>query len=456
MRRSYLTAFALATLVLATSASAARVHNARKYSDRAPNARATVGSVSIEARALIDAAGVTTIEVASTGGKLEKVQFKFGKTRIYSNLDTTHFIAPTRTDLAPGASVAIQAHVIATNSKRREVLNVTTTVRRLPDIAAVRVDAPAVVSNGSSVSVVAILEEKNGDTGARTDVALLVDGQQVDVATNLWIDAGGVVSILFTTSLGPGTHQLHVVASNVDPDDWSRANNTATTQVRVHGSSEDEWSATASQVTQYTNWTNTRSDRPQHPETTDTTRITDTLAFHATIQRPFTVHGSRMRVVEKTDGQLIQDVNVTLDESYGPGSPCRMYDGKYTIFTVCPSNGKTVVNVTRGAGEVMYISRGWFAKYDHATGETIYEQYVMQDHTTHGNPRRYRDTVQVDVTLTDGVSTFTADPFMILVKVDEVESQKTTCVPTNDGTGATRCSEERIRTIIERGTDESQ
>lgn len=459
MRRSLLTAFALATLILATTASAKiqGTSNARKYSDRAPNARATVGSVTIEARALIDAQGVTTIEVASTGGKLDKVQLKFGKTRIYNNLDTNHFIAPTRTDLQPGATITITAHVFAEWSKRKEILTVTTTVRRLPDITALRIDAPAVVQSGAHVTLVAVVHEKNGDTGARTDVSLLLDGQQVDLATNLWVDAGGVVSILYTTpALSPGTHQLRITASNVDPDDWDGTNNSATAQIRVHGDDEDEWSATASQITQYSSSTSTRSDRPQHPESTESTRISDSLAFNATIQRAFNVFGARMRVTERTNGELIQDVNIELIESAGPYSPCKMYDGKYTIFTVCPDNGKTIINVTRGAGEVMYISRGWFGKYNRDTGETVYEQYVIEDHNTYGNPKRYRDTVQVDVTLSDGTNTFTADPYMILQQVDDVTNEQSSCTPINDGTGATMCSQSRVRTIVERGTDESQ
>jgi hypothetical protein len=458
MRRSHLAAILIATFLLATTASARiqGVHNARKYSDHAPNARASAGSVTIDARALIDAQGVTTIEVASTGGRLDKVQLKFGKTRIYSNLDTTHFIAPTRTDLGAGSLVAIQAHVIADNSKKKEILNVTTTVRRLPDITVTSVTAPATISGPTTVSVVAVLWEKNGDTGARTDATLLLDGQQVDVATNLWIDAGDSVSVLFSVPLAPGTHQLRVTASHVDPDDWDTSNNSASTQVRVHGDAEDEWSATATQTTNYSSSTTTRSDRPQYPETSDSTRITDNLAFHATIQRAFDVMGARMRVVEKTDGELIQDVSVTLEESYGPNSPCKMYDGRSTIFTVCPSNGKTIVNITRGAGEVMYISRGWIGKYNTETGETIYEQYVMQDHTTHGNPKRYRDTVTLDVTLTDGVNSFTADPFMILQKVDETESHQTNCYEINDGLGTKQCTETHLRTVVERGTDDSQ
>ncbi|HYH10333.1 MAG TPA: hypothetical protein VEK11_25020 [Thermoanaerobaculia bacterium] len=458
MRRSHLTAFALATLVLATTASAARIHNSRKYSDRAPNARAAAGSVSIEARALIDAEGVTTIEVASIGGKLEKVQLKFGKTRVYNNLDTKLFTAPTRTDLERGAPVAIQANVRGDNAKRVEVLNLTTTVRRLPDLAVTKIDAPAEVAAGSAVSLVATVAELNGDIGARASCALLVDGQQADLATNIWVDAGGVVSCLFTTTLAAGSHQLRVAAEDVDPDDWSNANNSATVQVTARAAaSEDVWSSTASTQTKRTVATITRSDRPQHPDTTDSTDITDNLAFHATLNRALDLYNVRVRVDEKTDGQLIQSVDRPLIEGYGgPGSQCRMYDGKYTIFTVCPDNGRTVVNVTRGAGAAMYISRGWFEEYDHETGESIYEQYVMEDERTFGNPRRYGNTVQLDVTITDGSTTFTADPYMILHAYEEPETVQRSCRPLNDGLGTMICSEVRTKITGKRGSDESQ
>lgn len=479
MRRSPLvTAIAFASLALSAVALAEppetprseRFPNSRKYRDSAPPAVAVTEdlSASIEARALLDAKGTTTIEVTtgsfdvagSSGGTLERVQIKFpsGKktsTRIFNGLSGSTF-SYRRTDLARGMEISIQAHVRIAGSHRTHVLHANTPVRLRPDVAVIGIDVPKQVAAGAPVSVLATLREKNGDTGARTSCTLLVDGRHVDYAANIWVDAGGTVSCLFSTTFTAGTHLVRVAALSTSPSDWDMSNNEAATEVTAGSASADVWSATASQETKYSYHTTTYSNRPQQPDTNERTEINDKIAFSATINRLLDLKRLDVKAHERTDGQTIHSIDPEF-EPYVSSNGCNMYDGRYTIITLCHAGGKTTVNYTRGAGEAMYISKWWNERYDRNTGQTTWEQYVINDRDGYGNPRRYGSTVQLDISVSDGNGkTFLADPYIVMQPYEQPEEVKRSCREVNDGLGTTSCSESRTKITGKRGTDESQ
>ena len=84
------------------------------------------------------------------------------------------------------------------------------------------------------VNIRAHIVELNGDTGATTACVLAIDGNTVDHANNLYVDAGGGVTCEFSTTFsGAGTHEIQVSAANPVPGDYDMSNNTASGTITV-------------------------------------------------------------------------------------------------------------------------------------------------------------------------------------------------------------------------------
>lgn len=464
MYRSLLTAIAIAALAtpsFAANDKPARISNSVKYKDSAPFARATVRDASIQTRALLGRDGVTTIEITtgqldvanSATGTLEKVQLKVsgknGWTKNYNNAKSTGtFVLPV-SGLTRGTVIQIHANV--RTSRNVQVLQVTDTVRLRPDLQVGTISVPATVTAGVPVSLSASVRELNGDTGARATCALNVNGKLVDTATNIWVDAGGSVQCLFSTTFAAGTHNVSVTAANVVPGDWDLGNNTASATVTAAAANQNVWSSTATQTVVRDKRVTTFSDRPADKTNfTDKTSTVDFLTFNGTIPFLLNLDNTMMRVVEKTDGAQIQNFNVSL--GYPSGS-CRVDMGRNLVMTVChTSAGKTTVNMTRRGETVVYISRGWFAKY--SGGQVVgWDAYIMDEFSTQGQGPRYGNTVSLDVSLTDGSRSWSADPFMNLTPFEEAPQSSRTC--NTNASGVTSCTDFWSQTTGKKGADES-
>lgn len=222
--------------------------NSQKYSDAgAKPATGRSGSASLEARALLGKDGTALIE-ASTGrldagtapGQIRKMQMKIlspsGKQGSTQNFDGrgTGYWSTSVARLGSNARVQLQANIGGIDGNRNDVVTVTVPVERRPDVAVDGVAAPARALAGTSVNVVATLSERNGDTGARANCMLSIDGALVDQARNIWIDAGQKVSCAFQARLSSvGSHKVTVYVTGVSPQDWDGSDNSASTSVQV-------------------------------------------------------------------------------------------------------------------------------------------------------------------------------------------------------------------------------
>jgi hypothetical protein len=465
MHRSLLTAIAIAALAtpsFAANNKSSRVSNNIKYKDSAPYRRAATGDASIQTRALLGRDGTTTIEITtgqldvanSATGTLEKVQLKVsgknGWTKNYNNAKSTGtFILPV-TGLTRGTTIQIHANV--RTSRNVQVLQVTDTVRLRPDLQVAAIGVPASVTAGVPVSVTATVRELNGDTGARATCALTVDGKQADSASNIWVDAGGNVQCLFTTTFAAGTHSLSVTAGNVVPGDWDTRNNTASASVTAATTNRNIWSSTATQTTLREKYVTSYSDRPaDKTDLLDKTSITDILTFNGTLPYMLNLDNVWLNYTERTDGQQIITFNTWVE--LPSSSTCRSDTGRNQVITVCnTADGKATLNVTRRGSEVTYLSRGWLARY--SGGQQVgWDQYIMDEHQTQGAMPRYGNTVSVDISLTDGNRTWTADPFMNLTPYENPAESSRTCRV--DANGVTICTDTFKQTTGKKGADES-
>jgi hypothetical protein len=74
----------------------------------------------------------------------------------------------------------------------------------------------------------------NADAGATTTCLLAIDGNNVDQANNVYVDAGGSVSCAFVyTFKSVGSHTIAVTASNVVPADWDTNNNSSSATIDI-------------------------------------------------------------------------------------------------------------------------------------------------------------------------------------------------------------------------------
>src|SRR5215213_10294324 len=112
---------------------------------------------------------------------------------VYNNLDAGGYFKQTYTNLFPGQPFQIQGHV-RTSAKRNDVVAITASVQKRPDIAVSGIVAPPRAPVNVPVRITAVISELNGDIGGRTDCVLYVNGVENDRANALWVDRGDSVS----------------------------------------------------------------------------------------------------------------------------------------------------------------------------------------------------------------------------------------------------------------------
>lgn len=217
--------------------------NAIKYRDNgAKPGTGKSGSAVVMARALLGSDGNTVVE-ASTGeldgaafpGVIAKVQMKTGtEVSNYNDLAAGGYWSTTVASLPYRGTVQLQANVRDSDPERTDVVTVMTSVVKRPDLAARNLSVPTRVFPNTLVNVSALIEELNGDVGARANCVLRVNGMVVDDAAGIWVDAGDAVACAFQTSFAAtGSHQVSVSAEGVVPGDWDSANNSVSGSVDV-------------------------------------------------------------------------------------------------------------------------------------------------------------------------------------------------------------------------------
>jgi hypothetical protein len=215
--------------------------NSQKYRDNGyhpPTGRS--GTAAVTVRALLGKTGRTDVEVTTGSfdadlpntGSLASVQLKAfdngGRllfTRNNLGLGGTIFSLPYF-GLRRGTPIQVQSVVRSLDGSRSDVVTVADAVHMRPDLVALSLDAPSSAPVGATVNIQAFIGERLGDTGARANCVLYVDGTAVDFAFNIWVDAGGVVACAMTHRFTtPGTHALEVRAEFVNPGDYDNSNN---------------------------------------------------------------------------------------------------------------------------------------------------------------------------------------------------------------------------------------
>jgi hypothetical protein len=426
-------AIASGCLLLASAALAQPfVPNSIKYKDSGSRpATGRSGSATLEARALIGSDHVTTVEVSSNG-TLEKVQLKLtatGVTRNFNGLSSNGFTT-TFDDLAHGEPVQVQANVTGVDPSRTDVVTVATSIARRPDLRVLSVSAPPHGVVSGQTRITAVVGEANGETGARANCVLSVDGVDADRADGIWVDAGGTVSCTFAPSFtAAGDKQFAVRVDGVQPGDDDPANNSASGSIKVYAEAE-----------QFAYWTGNAVDANHDYEFRQTGwwRTEDTVqnAWYSSAGYTAAVPGTRVdfpnvRVSfsETTDGVLIHELHdapLQFFESGGwwdePVRPCAIAFDNDRMIEMCenPPNwgfqGSFWINASRGAGEVTYRSVGWDRNFATNTPPGYYtwnrfDQYGWGPRMRMGSEVSFRLTVSDGTALWEATGSVPLAPF---------------------------------------------
>lgn len=224
--------------------------NSEKYRDAGAHpATGRDGSATLQARALLGKDGSTILELTTAAldvagaapGNIDHVQLKLldadknvALTQNYTDLNGGGAWSKTYGALAPHQNFQVQTNISGIDASRTDVVTAEGSVQRRPDLAAIELSAPNQVVPDTRVSLSATVAELNRDVGATANCVLYVEGNEVDRADGIWVDAGSSVNCQFTAQFtGSGDQTATVRVEGVVPGDDDMANNSASATVRV-------------------------------------------------------------------------------------------------------------------------------------------------------------------------------------------------------------------------------
>ncbi|HEX6729240.1 MAG TPA: hypothetical protein VF074_04475 [Pyrinomonadaceae bacterium] len=455
-----------------TSSKPQLVPNARRYKESGLKpATGRSGSASVTARALLGKDGTTTVEMSTgqldssgtTPGNINRSQLKpldengdALYTRNYPGLSGGYFNT-TVNDLHRGQQVQMQATVTGIDANRTNVVTVVETVKVRPDLSPSDLSAPAKGAPGSPVNISVVVKELRGDSGASANLVLYVDGTAVDRANNVWVDARGTVSCVFThTFSSAGTKELEVKVEGTTPGDYDTSNNSvAGTMVIGQVSAELNYNFQVVDVDdnyrahvyekQYFNGV-LQSEREED---------IDAQGWHQNIS----FHGWTRRMISfpiNISHQETNDGAVVFSNSYSNLTPTSVIDATdattrfiaYNVWRYDPTTGyffnlSTTANINlatgartemtsfssnRQAGDVTFYSAGYERFWDGYTGEEFFYTWNTTDVSRAGTRFLLGTQYGISISLTagDGAS-YTAAPEVTLRSFDNSGQQPNTC-----------------------------
>lgn len=428
------------------------IPNAQKYSDTGLKpASGRSGSATLTARALLDRAGNTVLDV-STGaldsptpapGTLSKVQVKTSDPQGRQMFDaaftpgTGGSAAIQLSGLIRGTSLQVQGNVRDIDPSRTDVVTVTETVKLRPDLD-IAWNAPQRVPVNVPIVLTATVTERNGDVGARADCLLSEGGVTVDQAEAIWVDAGDAVTCAFThTFRQTGNRLVTVRVANVRPWDYDGQNQFAQANIEVtSGPNDFDYQASASEGLYRTRtlnrmtWTNESTGGfGVSEDEDDQSSLNQRSVLYATLPRlawPI----QRLQVSQTTGGTTLH--SATLDSLGGfqyEGFFCTdQWMGNGASVHACGYQGDawtapwTQVSYERGAGKATYHGRRYTETWDGAGNSTYVYHLNYSGGSGFGTFIPFADDVTFHLALTSGDSTYRTSPVIALTAATPYQS----------------------------------
>ncbi|HYC61258.1 MAG TPA: hypothetical protein VEK79_17005 [Thermoanaerobaculia bacterium] len=465
MIRTTTKAAAFAACLLATGAFADTYPNSVKYKDTGvPNVTAVTSIASIEARALLNRDDTTDVEV--TTGSFEGDAPSGYVTKVKVGIPTADGIQPVNFNhpespaFSGNVSGVIIGDIVTIDAQVRGLNNGTdhavaqATVAKRPDLAVQSLSPPGVAITNNVATVRTTIVERNRSVGARANVRLLIDGVEVDRAENIWVNAGGRVTVTFAPILEAeaGWHNFTVVVDSMNPGDWNDADNTRTVEAEVYNVLGEfyNWSASASEEEfelydyQKRSWT----ERTRHEQ-----GVRQSFSFDGVIRAAVNLGSVTVTASGTTDGNALftKSWNDFFVFSTPVGSTCARSSESPFIRVCRDRNGVVAVEIEYGNDDAVYRSWGWATRQNPFAPE---EPMFTWDDTreSHTLQSRFGATVALDFTVTDGTNHWTAEPFLASLTSSSTSSSSPYACNFDSFTQETICRERRNASNMRSGS----
>jgi len=415
--------------------------NSIKYRDNgAPHATGRSGSATLEGRAVVDAHGVahlviTTGELDSTTpapGEIVKAQIKvFSASGQLLSVENHNHLTGGGVQtfllygLDPDVRIQVQANVRGIDGNRTDVVTLTAGVVHAAQLQ-VALQLPGQASVGRPVVINAVVSEVGGDVGTRADCVLFVDGQEVDRANDIWVDAGDVVTCAFTYTFATTGHHTVEVRVNggaaagdlgvIGAGDDGSLDVDPGAQTAYTASVEDR-SETTTSVLEYTWWKPDGSHK-EYSDTQTTTVRSQTMSLQGTLGRAVAFPLAVVDLSVESAGVEWETEHWTGLAATGSdalGNVCmnQQIPEQGALLFVCNGPFGASFGYNRFAGNVTYHSYGYANTFDASIGTP--ENYTWNtDPTTvygsGGSVRNLGSGVQFRFSIQDGQGTISLSP----------------------------------------------
>ena len=455
-------AAASAPRLLQASGPSGLVSNAVRYRDRSlPHATGRSGSASLEGIAMLGADGLTRLTITTGSldrptrapGEIVKAQIKAfdGSTQLFTQNYNRLTGGGTTTFILAGLNTAsriqVQANVRGIDRNRTDVVTLSETVKRAPRVV-VDVHVPDHVQVSQPTVITGIVTEVNGDLGTSGDCQLLVNGDVVDQARDVWVDAGDAVTCAFTyTFPAPGTYTVAVRYNDVSASGVIGAAPVPvvdTDQVTV-GGFLGGWSASAEDRTVTTTstldypWSKPDGSHKEYENTEVNSVRQHTVDFHGSLGAPVAFPLSRVQLSLNSSGATWEDEDWSglAATPNADGQPCAnaQVSEQGALFWVCSTPEGGTFGFTRFGGTVTYHSWGFSHTFDALTGTP--DNYSWNSgYTTSdggGQTRPLGSALNLSLTITDALgATITVTPVVTLEPFSGTISETPrSCVPSS-------------------------
>ncbi|MBD3617436.1 MAG: hypothetical protein HUJ22_12780 [Gracilimonas sp.] len=369
--------------------------NSQQYNNSSkPVATGKSGGVTLTARAMMNSQMIVDLEVTSgeldsdeeAPGTITKVRVKALDTdnpdpdnpvweENYNKLDDGGSFTESFENLIHGQQLDIHANVREMfadkkNSHRTGIISLLEDVKFRPDLAITNIDAPAEVFVQDPVIIDAEVSENLGDLGATADCILRIDGNEIDRAAGIWVDAGDAVLCSFQTQFETtGTRNGEVSVENVTPGDFDNGNNSSTFQIEVTEPNINNfnWSGNALiDIEDYTEY----SSNWRYGDVSSTRNLTgkrQSLTIYSSVENSI---GFPMDIdVNVTSGSYTwlneSLTSVNPDNSYTRYDMRRVYlpNNSYIQIIKYNNDNLTRVNLRRYARNVVYYGYDYYGDY---------------------------------------------------------------------------------------------
>jgi hypothetical protein len=440
------------------SGNASHLHTGKYRVSGAGNATGRSGSAVLSAVAIFGGNGVTYLRVTSASvndparaaGELAKVQVK-GWGPDGEKLFTQNFQRPsagpeaefTFQNAPPGSRFQVQANVRGIDRNRTDVVTVTATSVLGPALSTT-IDVPDEVIVGVPTTITGTVRETNGNVGTTTSCVLYVDGREVDRVDNVWVDAGDEVSCAFTYVFDrQGEHDVRM--SLVNPPSSTGLVATpppASDQVSVVDPTPiPTWQASVMDRTVTTisrfdlTWWKPDGSHKEYEQATGESPRSQTLSLTGTLARAttFPLNSVNLAIGSNAAGTFLNATwnGLAAQAPTAGGQTCtgQLVPEQGGHFILCStgtgSQGSTAFSYTRFAGTVTYHSRGFSRTWDAVTATETYWTWNdnPETYTGGGQMRNWGTSVGIQLSVTDGVGTFSVNAAVPLTSFDTLLSE---------------------------------